>query len=368
MLHPTARSFPCSISDALPRRGTLVTVGRGTKYRFSRLIDAVLDVLPMLPQPVFIQHAGLAPPRLQGVTGIDFLSHASFHEHLNRAALLICHAGAGTILEALRAGVPTIVMPRQPDLGEIADGHQLELADTLSRLGLIQTAADASALRTLVATLDLRIRPVEDPLNQQQLVEHVRTEIQSQLLGGVHPRIALVASSGGHMTELRELRSAYQDIPHFYVVSDHLSWHGPGEQTYVFPSADRDWRVVRNAPAILRMLRRERPGIVLSTGSSSAVPVIVLARLLGARVIYVESLTRVLRPSFTARLVYPASDSFIVRWPDAARPFQRAHVVKAGPGPIDTAMDAGATRSGGRATPVREIAAGSVPLRRRGGA
>jgi beta-1,4-N-acetylglucosaminyltransferase len=347
--------FPAGKSDLVPRRGTLVTVGRSTKYRFTRLVDTVLEVLPMLPQPVFIQHAGLPPESLRGLTGVDMLSHDAFHQRMRSAELLISHAGAGTILEALRAGIPAVVMARRPELGEIADGHQLELAETLSRLGLVEAVTDAPALRSILGTMERRRRPLGDPLNQRQLVERVRIDIASLLRRGVRPRIALVASSGGHMTELLELRAAYEGIPHFYVASDRLPSGGPGESIHVFPSADRDWRVVRNVPAILRMLLKERPGIVLSTGSSSAVPVIVLARLMGARVIYVESLTRVLHPSLTARVVYPVSDSFIVRWPDVARPFRRALVMAAGPIPADEA-------------PAREIGTAPPPFGHRGGA
>ena len=187
---------------AVPRCGTLVTVGRTTRYRFTRLIDAVLDALPMLPQPVLIQHPGQPPARRSGVTVVDFLSHDAFRMQMSRAELLICHAGAGTIVEALRAGVPTVVMARNPDLGECADGHQIEFLEMLSRLGLVHAATDAQALRSILGGLDKHTFPLQDPLNQRRLVEHVRTDIASLLRGGARPRIALVATSGGHMTEL----------------------------------------------------------------------------------------------------------------------------------------------------------------------
>ncbi|KAJ5905302.1 UDP-N-acetylglucosamine transferase subunit alg13 [Penicillium subrubescens] len=45
--------------------------------------------------------------------------------------MVISHAGTGSILDALRAGVPLVVVPN-PDL---ADNHQQELADQLAGLG-----------------------------------------------------------------------------------------------------------------------------------------------------------------------------------------------------------------------------------------
>jgi hypothetical protein len=45
-----------------------------------------------------------------------------------------------------------------------------------------------------------------------------------------------------------------------------------------------------------------------------AVPVSVFAKLLGARIIYVESFSRVRRLSITGRLLRPLADLFFIQW------------------------------------------------------
>lgn len=295
----------------------------------------------MLPHPVVIQHAGLSPISVPGVTCVDVLTRDAFCERMAQAELLVCHAGAGTILDALRAGTPIVVMARRPERGEIVDGHQLELAETLSRLGAVRAVEDAAALRSTLAAWKPRPQPLSDPFQQRNLSDRVHADIESLLRRGARPRIALVATTGGHMTELLELRKAYEHLPHFYVANDRMPVDAHADSVHVFPSSDHDWRVFRHVPAMLRMLLKERPGIILSTGAGSAIPVMLLARAIGAAVIYVESLTRVRQPSFTARVAYPISDSFIVRWPDIARRFPRASLSAAWPIPIGLAWQAG---------------------------
>ncbi|TQS35010.1 hypothetical protein Golomagni_04584 [Golovinomyces magnicellulatus] len=50
---------------------------------------------------------------------------------VSKRGLVICHAGAGTVLEALRYGVPIVVVPNN----SLLECHQEELADELERQG-----------------------------------------------------------------------------------------------------------------------------------------------------------------------------------------------------------------------------------------
>ena len=49
------------------------------------------------------------------------------------AELVIIHAGAGSVIEALHVGKIPVVMPRRAGYGELVDEHQLELAEALAR-------------------------------------------------------------------------------------------------------------------------------------------------------------------------------------------------------------------------------------------
>ncbi len=73
---------------------------------------------------------------------------------------------------------------------------------------------------------------------------------------------------------------------------------------------------MRNAILAIRVVRRVRPKVVLTTGAGLAVPFAWVARLSGARIVYVESFTRIDTVSLSCRLIAPVADRIYVQWPD----------------------------------------------------
>jgi beta-1,4-N-acetylglucosaminyltransferase len=74
------------------------------------------------------------------------------------------------------------------------------------------------------------------------------------------------------------------------------------------------------------LVRRERPEAIVSTGAALAVPFFLVGKLFGARLIYVESLTRIEGLSLAGRMVYPLADAFFVQWPTTTK-LKRARFV-----------------------------------------
>ena len=69
----------------------------------------------------------------------------------------------------------------------------------------------------------------------------------------------------------------------------------------------------------MRVLRAVRPVAVVTTGAGVAVPFALVARLLGVRVVYVETLTRIDTPSLSYRLSRPFVSRTYVQWPELTR-------------------------------------------------
>ena len=58
---------------------------------------------------------------------------------------------------------------------------------------------------------------------------------------------------------------------------------------------------------------------MLTTGAGVAVPFAWIGRLYGARVVYVESFTRIDAPSLSCRMIAPVAEHIYAQWPELAR-------------------------------------------------
>jgi len=128
-------------------------------------------------------------------------------------------------------------------------------------------------------------------------------------------KICIISSCGGHLTEVRALKSVYEQMPHFYVLDDRvLLSQDMADRTYFVYHSERDWLFFLNLWQAWRILRRERPGCILSTGAGVVVPFALVGKLLGIPIIYIETLTRAKRPSLTGRVMYHLADRFFYQW------------------------------------------------------
>ena len=114
-------------------------------------------------------------------------------------------------------------------------------------------------------------------------------------------KICIVSSCGGHLTEVRCLMPAYEQYEHFYVLNNHaeLPPDMVGKTNFIVHS-ERDWKLIINLWEAFRILWRERPQVIVSTGSGPAVAFAIAGRyLVGWRSLHVEARTRLWAPLST---------------------------------------------------------------------
>ena len=137
----------------------------------------------------------------------------------------------------------------------------------------------------------------------------------------VKPRVLAVSSGGGHWVQLLRMRPAFADREVAYVtVQAAYAEEVPEARLYVVPDATR-WDRLAMVHMILKLLLiilRERPAVVISTGAAPGYFAIRMARLLGARTVWLDSIANVEELSMAGRMVGPYADLWLTQWPELA--------------------------------------------------
>lgn len=141
-------------------------------------------------------------------------------------------------------------------------------------------------------------------------------------------KVALVCSSGGHLAQLHQLEPWWRNHDRMWVTFD------TEDATALLRNERTVWahhpttrnlpNMVRNLRLAWRVLRRERPDLVVSDGAGVAVPFFVLAKMLRMPTVYIEVVDRIETRTLTGRLVYPFADRFCAQWPEQIELYPRA--------------------------------------------
>ncbi len=132
-------------------------------------------------------------------------------------------------------------------------------------------------------------------------------------------KVCLACSAGGHLTELIQLREAWQGRPCFFVSDKRLNAVDLGRQEKVFFVAcprRNPLLLLVNFFQSLAVFLKERPDVVISTGADTAIATCLIAKAFGKRVVFIESFCRVREPSLSGKIMYRAADLFLVQWPE----------------------------------------------------
>ncbi len=144
-------------------------------------------------------------------------------------------------------------------------------------------------------------------------------------------KVMLVCSAGGHLTQLYRLRPWWQRHERLWVTCPGAQAESllAGEEWIPahFPTTRNIFNAVRNTGLAVRLLRAQRPDVLVSDGAGVAFPFFVVARALGIRTVYLEVYDRISRPTLTGRLCYPLAELFLLQWPEQAASYPRGQVI-----------------------------------------
>ena len=141
-------------------------------------------------------------------------------------------------------------------------------------------------------------------------------------------KICLVGSSGGHLTHLYMLKPFWSDKNRFWVTFDKEDARSllSGEKVYscYYPTNRSIKALIKNTAIAWKVLRKEKPDLIISSGAAVAVPFFYLGKLMGAKLIYIEVFDRIDSLTLTGKVVYPIADKFIVQWEEQKKLYPKA--------------------------------------------
>lgn len=155
---------------------------------------------------------------------------------------------------------------------------------------------------------------------EHNAVRHSDSKKNPKKEGANFPTVCLAASSGGHLEEILRLRRIRAVCPYFI-----LTEGVPGidvsayDRTYFLPQMRRSDKklillMLKSFAKTVNAFRIEKPDVVVSTGALATIPALVIGRLSGARIIYIESQARTTSLSLTGKFARHVADTFFVQW------------------------------------------------------
>jgi UDP-N-acetylglucosamine:LPS N-acetylglucosamine transferase len=135
------------------------------------------------------------------------------------------------------------------------------------------------------------------------------------------PKILAIASGGGHWIQLLRLRPAFAGARVTYAsVNGEAARDVDGDRYFSFPDANRDRKValIFQILKIAWIVIRVRPDVVITTGASCGYVAVRLARLLGSRTLFMDSVANAEKMSLSAQLAQRHVNMLLTQWPHLA--------------------------------------------------
>lgn len=155
-----------------------VTVG--AQMPFDRMVRAIDTWAGERKRSDVFAQIGSTAFRPAHIEWVEFIEPDEFRLRVASASVIVAHAGMGSILTALEAGKPILVMPRRGDLRETRNDHQVATAKRFLEMGKLIVAMNEDELPTKLDELDA-LKPAERISGHaaESLINAIRSFINS---------------------------------------------------------------------------------------------------------------------------------------------------------------------------------------------
>lgn len=143
-------------------------------------------------------------------------------------------------------------------------------------------------------------------------------------------KVCFAASTGGHYEQLMMLRPIMNDYESF-ILTEKTSYKLGNDDIplYTVPQLNRkefmaSFKLLIVCLKQLYIYCKEKPDVIITTGVLSMIPICVLAKLCGKKLIYIESFAKIKDGTKTGKLLYKIADVFYVQWESMLEVYPKA--------------------------------------------
>ena len=132
-------------------------------------------------------------------------------------------------------------------------------------------------------------------------------------------KIAFAASSGGHFEQLMMFKPMMEKYNCFIVTEKTDYAAKTPVKTYYVSQVNRKellfpFKMIGICFKSLGIVLKERPDFIICTGVLAMIPMCLLTKMFGGKLIYLESFAKVTSPTVSGKFLYKKADRFYVQW------------------------------------------------------
>ena len=137
-------------------------------------------------------------------------------------------------------------------------------------------------------------------------------------------RVLFISSTGGHLTEMMQLKKLFKKYD-YYIVPEkpkstlylkdqykkRVSYLVYGTKDHFFTYI---FKLFYNIMKSIYLYFKIHPDYIITTGTHTAGPICYLGKIFGSKIIYIETFANMSTKTITGKFIYPIADLFVVQW------------------------------------------------------
>lgn len=146
--------------------------------------------------------------------------------------------------------------------------------------------------------------------------------------------VLFISSTGGHLDELMQLSPLFKKYDYHIITEktksnlklkdkykDKIGYlvYGTKKNMLSYP-----FKLLYNSFKSLYFYIKFHPDYIITTGTHTAGPMCCIGKILGSKIIYIETFANITTKTSTGKILYPIADHFIVQWPTMTKLYPKS--------------------------------------------